>query len=610
MRLDLSSNTIRPTELSFAGFRQTRRLPDDLVHQLKAVAKRYEATPFALLLTVFKIVLRQYSGKADLIVGMPVAGRNNVELEAVIGLFANLVVVRTNLGGDPAFTELLRKVRNSIVDALSNQDVPFERLVEALHPSRSLAQNPIFQVLFASVKAAAPWKNFGALKASPYIVEASAVPFDLSLSSIEEFPDTWWIAADYRTNLFTYDQIDCLLDHYVKVLTSVVERPDVRLSQLDGPTGQPVASSAHNRPAVSEAVATSGTSAALPAGIRAPPPAVGKRSQSGDAAEEVLADLWTKVLRKRPPAASSNFFDIGGHSLLAVYLASEISKAYGTNFPVSLIFQEPTIEAMARRLRAGIDAASSVVSIQESGSLAPFFCGGSMREFLDLSQALGSDQPFFQLDVFALQQQRLFTDRPLYTSVPGLAARFLQDILSIQPRGPYFFGGMCEGGIIALEIALELQAQGREVALLAQFDTPVNGFWRKRPVDWVMHAWSLVYSGRLIPRMRDRLRARIAPRVLMSPQEESYGDILKVTWEAIRAYRPARMFQGEIQIFRTPRPPTWFREDAVAGWHTRASQGIRVHDVVGDHVKLFCDPLSQHIIAGVLEQAQRGFVPK
>jgi len=92
---------------------------------------------------------------------------------------------------------------------------------------------------------------------------------------------------------------------------------------------------------------------------------------------------------------------------LAVYLASQISRVFGTNFPVSLVFQEPTIDAMARRLRTRVDAALSIAALQEDGSLMPFFCGGSMREFLDLSRALGSNQPFFQLDVFALQQQRL-----------------------------------------------------------------------------------------------------------------------------------------------------------------------------------------------------------
>jgi thioesterase domain-containing protein len=212
-----------------------------------------------------------------------------------------------------------------------------------------------------------------------------------------------------------------------------------------------------------------------------------------------------------------------------------------------------------------------------------------------------------------LQQQRLFTDRPLYTSVPDVAVRFLQDILSIQPHGPYFLGGMCEGGIIALEIALQLQAAGRDVALLAQFDTPVKGYWRKRPVDWVMHGASLIYTRRLVPRMRERRRTRSAPRVPMAPKEETYAHISKVTWQAIRAYRPARKFQGEIQIFLAPPPPPpprWFHEDAVAGWQARASRGIRVHDVVGDHVKLFSEPLSQRIIASVLERAQRGFVSK
>jgi len=497
------------------------------------------------------------------------------------------------------------------IDALTNQDVPFERLVEAVHPSRSLAQNPIFQVLFASIKAAT-WENFGALKASPYVVVPPAVAFDLTLSSIEESPDTWWVSADYRTDLFAHDQIDGLLDHYVKMLNSVVESPNVRLSEMDRPTGWPVTSNARNRRVISDAVAASRTLDSAPTEITAPLPAPSVPRHSPDITEEALVDLWAKVLGRRPPAETSNFFEIGGHSLLAVYLASQITRVFGTNFPVSLVFQEPTIDAMARRLRTRVDAASSMVALQEGGSLTPFFCGGSMREFLDLSRALGSNQPFFQLDVFALQQQRLYSGQPLYTSFPSLATRFLQDILTVQSSGPYFLGGMCEGGILALEIALQLQAQNREVALLAQFDTPVHGYWRKRPIDWVLHGASLIYTRRLVPRMRERRRARLGTRIAMRPEEETYAHIEKVTWQAIRAYRPARKFQGEIQIFLAPPlpPPTWFREGAVAGWQARASQGIRVHDVVGDHVKLFCDPISQRIIASVLERAQRGCVSK
>ena len=96
----------------------------------------------------------------------------------------------------------------------------------------------------------------------------------------------------------------------------------------------------------------------------------------------------------------------------------------------------------------------------------------------------------------------------------------------------------------------------------------------------------------------------------MNPQEKSHLEILKITWQGIRNYVPDRVFEGEIQLFRAPRPPNFFREDAAAGWQARASQGIRVHDVVGDHVKLFCQPLSQRIIASVLERAQHGIVSK
>jgi thioesterase domain-containing protein len=610
--LDLSANGVRPAERSFDGSSQARRLPEDLVRQLKAIARRYDATPFGLSLAIFYIALHHYTDQSDILVGMPVAARSRVELEQVVGLLANLVVVRVDLSGDPLFSALLRQVRDAVLGALTNQDVPFERVVEALHPARNLAQNPIFQVLFASVKAI-PWKRFGGLEASPYTVEALAVPFDLTVSIIdEESSDTCWLRADYRTDLFTYDQMNRLLDHYVHLLWSVSARPEVRLSQLDRPSDWTVANGARKLKAASGTNTPPGDFDLARSPARSDAPQFGRDERGASAAfvEEVLASLWAKALGTRPSSTTSNFFDVGGHSLMAMYLASAIGRVYGINFPVSLIFQEPTIEGMARRLQGAVCAASSVVSIQDDGSRPPFFCGGSMPELVDLSRALGSEQPFFQLDIFALQQQRFFANRLLFSSVPDLAARFRHDIVSIQPIGPYYLGGMCEGGILALEIALQLQAQGHEVALLAQFDTPVNGYWHKRPVDWVLHAWSLVYSCRLGPRMRDHLRARLTRRVTRSPEEETYAHIVKVTWEAIRAYRPDRVFEGEIHLFRSPRSPPWPYEDAAAGWHARASQGIRVHDVVSEHVKIFCEPLSQRIIASVIERAQRDLVAK
>jgi hypothetical protein len=146
--LDLSANVMGSTERSFAGSSRARRLPGDL----GPLARRYGATSFVLSFAVFYIALYHYTGQSDILVGMPVAARGRIELEPVIGLFANLVVIRVDLSGDPPFPILLRRVRDAVLGALANQDVPFESVVAALHPARDLALNPIFQVLFASVK--------------------------------------------------------------------------------------------------------------------------------------------------------------------------------------------------------------------------------------------------------------------------------------------------------------------------------------------------------------------------------------------------------------------------------------------------------------------------
>jgi surfactin synthase thioesterase subunit len=596
--LDLSIEGIRPTEQSFAGSSQARKLPKQLVEQLRSVVRRYNVTPFALSLAVFQILLCHYSGERDILVGIPVAARGSLELESVIGLFANLVVVRADLAGNPRFPDFLGQVRNEILDALTNQHVPFEKVVNALHPARSLAHNPIFQVLFTSVRPIR-WKNFGELEASSYIVATTATPFDLSASLIEDSPDTWWLRIDYRTDLFTSDHIARMLDQYVQLLSSIADHSEVRLSELHRPSHWPATSRTRSR-------STTTASGAGPSDLTTKHPS-GARY---DRAEEVLANLWAKVLGTRPPTTNSNFFDLGGHSLMATHLAFEIGRTYGREFPVSCIFQRPTIDAMARYLRAEIGGTSSVVPIQEKGSLPPFFCGGrdGGREFRELSRFIGSDLPFFQFDAFAVQEQRLLAGEPLYNSVPDLAAAFRRDILSIRPNGPYFLGGMCEGGILALEIALQLQDQGLEVALLAQFDTPVNGYFRRNPFNWAQRIWYLICSGQLPSRMLSKLN-RPDPS---NPLEERYMLISTAIWNAIYAYRPNRVFHGEITLFRGVPNPALFNnvEDVAIGWNRRASLGIQVHDVTGEHSHLFSDPNSQRVIASVFEKAYRGCVAR
>jgi thioesterase domain-containing protein len=287
---------------------------------------------------------------------------------------------------------------------------------------------------------------------------------------------------------------------------------------------------------------------------------------------------------------------------MAVRLVSEIGRVFSKRLPVSFVFQAPTIEAMAARLRGELRADSFVVPLREGGRRPPFFCGGPRRrEFQELSRALGPEQPFFQLDVFNLQEERELAGEPLYRSVVELASAFRKHIASIQPSGPYFLGGLCDGGIIAFEIALQLQAEGYRVGLLAEFDTPVAGYFQRSRIQWLQYGYWLISSGEI----RNRFRLHMRRWFSSSPEEERLFRIWRVIWEAIRAYRPDRVFDGEVQLFRASNPHTWFIEDVVTGWEVRASQGVRVHELACEHVTFFCDPTSQRVIDRVIEQAYR-----
>jgi thioesterase domain-containing protein len=554
-------------EPSAEGASSAIRLSPELMSAMKSAAQLQGTTVFALSLAAFMVLLWQLSGQEDQVIGVPAARRNRVEFEDLIGLFANIVVVRTNLSGNAAFSDLLARAKRQIVEALAHEDVPFQRLVQALQPARSVGGNPIFQILFASVQTTTPMERFGALAAAPYAVEAAAAPFDLGVSVIDESSGTGWVRAEYRTSVFTAQQISTLLHHYSHLLTEVVARPETRVVQLGRPPGAWVG---HQRPMPHPPTA-------------APQQGAATRIPSDPMLEQTLIHIWQKILQRRSFGIHANFFDLGGHSLKAVAVMHEVSRTLGQRVPVSLLFQEPTISGMARRLCAHDSRRYAAIPIFRGGKRPPFFAGGSGPQFRDLSRALGPDQPFYQLDTLVLQEQRRLAGEPLLTTISEIAAVFLQDIVSIAPTGPYLLGGMCDGGILALEIALELQASGRDVALLAQFDTPVNGYYRR------------YWPRRLASRFRHEF-------VRLISEEQRYLDCLwSANWQAVRAYQQRRLFAGEMQFFRC-KDRHWLSEDVVRGWERRAER-VRVHDVPASHLRLLTEAAAQQQIAREIERA-------
>ena len=140
--LELPTDRARPAVQSFHGAKIELEIPDDVTSELKALSQRQGATLFMTLLAAFQILLARYTGQDDILVGSPIAGRNRAALEGLIGFFANTLVLRADLSGNPGFSELLRRVKAMALGAYAHQDVPFEKLVEELQPARDLRPSP------------------------------------------------------------------------------------------------------------------------------------------------------------------------------------------------------------------------------------------------------------------------------------------------------------------------------------------------------------------------------------------------------------------------------------------------------------------------------------
>jgi non-ribosomal peptide synthetase component F len=183
------------------------------------------------LLAGFQALLGRLSGQEDVVVGTDLANRTQFATEKLIGFFVNLLPIRTRLGGDPKFTELLARVRESSLGAFANQDAPFEELVKELQPERNLNHHPLVQVLFVMQNTPQGPREFGGLKAGPLGVSSTS-RFDLVLfiNNPEATPLTTWM---YNPNLFDASTIARMADLYEQLLRSVAEQPEAQLSRIN-----------------------------------------------------------------------------------------------------------------------------------------------------------------------------------------------------------------------------------------------------------------------------------------------------------------------------------------------------------------------------------------
>ena len=291
-----------------------------------------------------------------------------------------------------------------------------------------------------------------------------------------------------------------------------------------------------------------------------------------------LAQIWEEVLNVHPVGVLDNFFDLGGHSLLAVSLMGRIEQQFGKSLSLATLFQGATIEHLASQLQASTASPSwsTLVPIQPSGTKQPFFCVhpgvGTVLAYIDLARHLGPEQPFYGLESLGLDQEH-----KSYTRIEDMAAHYIQAMQTVQPQGPYLLGGWSLGGLIAFEIAQQLQAQGQQVSFLGLLDT--SAFIDLEELEEPDNAAFLV-----------DLLSKEHSLELDQAQTQRLVEGFSLRLQAAKNYSP-RPYPGKVTLFlASEEGVATDSQDLTGGWDQFATQGVDIHWVPGNHNTMVSNP--------------------
>jgi len=231
--LEMPADRQRPAISSYRGEKLNITIPESLTVPLTQLTRKAGCTMFMTMLTAFSVLLYRYSGQDDIMMGTPIANRTKPELEKIIGFFANSIIIRCNLAGNPTFRQLLERMRRITAQAYDNQDLPFEKLVEELHPDRYMNHNPLFQVMVVLESVATPTTALenGNIELSSVPADSGTAKFDLWLLILQSEKSIDCI-LEYSMDLFDGDTIRRLLRHFKNLLEAVTADPEQPIDDI------------------------------------------------------------------------------------------------------------------------------------------------------------------------------------------------------------------------------------------------------------------------------------------------------------------------------------------------------------------------------------------
>jgi len=565
---------------SYRAARHTARLPKSVLKALQSISEQNRVTLFMTTLAVFQSLLHYYSGQEDIGVGCCMANRSLMQTEPLIGAFANVVILRSDLSGDPTFPQVLAKTREAAMDSYSYQELPFGQLAGMLKSASNPTPDQFFQAMFVMQNAPKERWDLAGLTASWFTLECATSPYELQ--AILRIEDGIEMDLLYNCELFEASTAAQITSDYCAML-------NVLARGLDNSTGR--------WPAVHPGAISRSQELSI----------LSHCTPSKDEIESRLLELWENAFKKHPIGITDNFFELGGDSLLATRLFAQIEKTFKIKIPLAVLFSAATIKEIAAVLRKLSPATTwpLLVPIQPQGPRPPLFCAhgiyGEVMFCGPLAGELGSEQP-----VFGLQSRGLHG--PPHFTIAEMAADYLKEVRAAQPQGPYFLCGYCFGGLVAYEMACQLREQGEEVAFVAMINTPFPSSLKPRLQQRMAQLaerahlnfakfralagrQKLAYVQRRLSTLLEGIFRRSKTRVWRAACTMS-GDggrllaqrvlnVSDINLEAARNYVPLP-YSGRVTFFSSEQAARMMSAEAIPAWNALAAGGLEVETLPGD----------------------------
>ncbi|QSX75473.1 amino acid adenylation domain-containing protein [Lysobacter arenosi] len=620
--------TDMPRRPGMSGRGVTHRIvvSEATTQKLHDTALKVDATLYMVLLTAYFTLISRTSGLRELIVGTPVRGRNTAEVENLMGYFTSLLPLRMEMDQDLTFAQAVKQVKDVVLDSFAHPDIRLEDLVRELSVRSREGGAVLYHALFSFQDIRQRMCDWGPLRHERYPVFQTASTQDLGLWFVEQ--DTGLSGGFiYNADIFLDETTALLRDRYIAVLEALGNDPSRTLAELTAfDDGQPLLFGK----------APVETTPALAAETVGEVPEQAAAVELDPLGQQLLA-IWRDLLRNPRITPDDDFFALGGHSLQAVQMFHRFNRETDINLPLATLLTARTVRALAEEYRragahqsgatasaSGHDPWSPLVPIRPQGDQLPLFLihavGGNVLNYRSLADAMPQGIPVYGLQALGLDGRT----SPL-TSVEKMAERYVREIRSVQPQGPYHLAGGSMGGIIAYEIAQQLVAAGERVGLLGLIDTSAEfglGYreqaqrglgarvqrLQQRLQGQTFSQRLATISGMVNGRIQARQLRQQAQQARTSgaelPHNVRYAEIEATHMRAYIDY-VVRPYPAAMVLFRASEQPPQLHDKPALGWESMVG-AVEVIAIPGDHRGMIEAPVLVQTLSRVIRRAQHG----